>query len=68
VYIVSGSGDKTINVWDASDGTCVKTLPGHTNYVYSVSTFTDANTDKVYIVSGSRDKTIKVWNASNELM
>ena len=64
VYIVSGSDDKTIKVWDTSDGTCVKTLTGHTR-VFSVSTFTDAKTDKVYIVSGSFDDTIKVWDASD---
>ena len=42
VYIVSGSDDKTIKVWDASEGTCLKTLTYH-DWVYSVSTFPDAN-------------------------
>ena len=43
VHIVSGSYDKTIKVWDASDGTCVKTLRRHSDMVYSVSTFSDVN-------------------------
>ena len=65
VYIVSGSDDQTIKIWDASDGTCVKTLTGHTIGVLSVSTFTDAKTDIVFIISGSWDKTIKVWDVSD---
>jgi len=64
VYIVSGSEDKTIKVWDAFGGTLVKTLSGHTKGVLSVSTFTDEKTQKVYIVSGSDDNTVKIWPIS----
>ena len=31
--IVSGSYDKTVRVWDAQSGECVKTLEGHTDVV-----------------------------------
>jgi len=59
--IVSGSGDKTIRVWDASTG--VEMLPplqGHNNRVQSVAFSPDGSK----IVSGSDDKTIRVWDAS----
>ena len=62
-YVVSGSRDKTVKVWDALGGTLVKTLSGHICTVMSVSTFTDEKTKKVYVVSGGSDYTVKVWDA-----
>ena len=32
-HVVSGSGDRTVMVWDASSGECLKTLRGHTGSV-----------------------------------
>ena len=41
--IVSGSYDKTIRIWNASSGECVKELSGHTDvsqsYCFSVCLF-----------------------------
>ena len=38
-YVVSGSKDKTActRIWDVESGDCIKTLEGHTSYVYGVS-------------------------------
>ena len=30
-YIISGSRDKTIRIWDADTGECVRTLEGHSD-------------------------------------
>ena len=57
-YIVSGSGDKTIKIWDIKTGECLNTLEGHSYWVNSVTISPDGK----YIVSGSRDKTIKIWD------
>jgi len=64
--IISGSGDKTIKVWDAVTGAEVMTLRGHGNMVNSAAFSPDGKR----IVSGSADKTIKVWDAATgaELM
>ena len=35
--VVSGSGDKTVKIWDASSGACLKTLEGHSDWVRSVA-------------------------------
>ena len=60
--IVSGSGDKTVRVWDALSGQCVLgPLEGHTDWVRSVS----FSPDGTRIVSGSYDKTVRVWDASS---
>ena len=57
-YIVSGSIDKTIKIWDIKTGECLKTLEGHSLSVESVAISLDGK----YIVSGSRDTTIKIWD------
>ena len=58
--IISGSGDKTIKIWDANIGQCLKTLEGHSDHVYSVA----FSPDGTKIISGSNDTTIKIWNAN----
>ncbi|KAH7918354.1 WD40 repeat-like protein [Leucogyrophana mollusca] len=60
-HIVSGSDDKTIQVWDTSTGTQVlPPMQGHQGAVLSVA----FSPDGTHIVSGSDDKTIRVWDAS----
>ncbi|KKR67263.1 MAG: NWD2 protein [Candidatus Uhrbacteria bacterium GW2011_GWE2_40_58] len=57
-WIVSGSEDCTIKVWNVKTEECMRTLEGHRNRVYSVVFSPDGK----WIVSGSYDKTIKIWN------
>ena len=57
--LVSGSGDKTIKVWELATGQIVHTLIGHTGPVSSVVISPDGQT----FVSGSKDYTIKIWGA-----
>jgi len=59
-YIVSGSKDKTIKIWEVSTGKLVRTLTGHKKYVNSVIVSFDGK----YIISGSNDETVKVWEFS----
>lgn len=35
-YVVSGSYDCTVRVWDVESGRCMHELSGHTNRVYSL--------------------------------
>jgi len=67
-YIISGSSDKTIKIWDLSTFKLVETLEGHTEYVTSVAVISSvektADLPKKYIISGSADKTIKIWDLS----
>ena len=58
-YVVSGSTDTTLKLWDAKKGTLLMTLVGHTMRINKVAFSSDGK----YIVSGSDDHTVKVWNS-----
>lgn len=56
-YVVSGSSDKTIKIWELSTGDVIRTLYGHSNWVNAVAISSDGK----YLVSGSSDDIIKIW-------
>src|SRR5262249_23048953 len=58
-HLASGSGDKTVKVWDAQTGRDALTFKGHTERVSCVAFSPDGKR----IVSGSDDWTVKVWDA-----
>ena len=60
-YLVSGSGDTTIKLWELSSGRELRTFTGHPFPVFSVALSPDGRS----LVSGSFDKTIKLWELSS---
>jgi WD40 repeat protein len=58
--VVSGSGDKTVRLWDTATGALLQTLEGHSDYVNSVAFSLDGK----QVVSGSDDKTVRLWDAA----
>jgi WD40 repeat protein len=61
-YIVAGSYDKTLKIWNVENKTQEGVLEGHTDIVTSIA----ITSDNKYIVSGSDDRTIRVWNLYNK--
>jgi WD40 repeat protein len=62
--IATASDDSYIHIWNASDGSIVKTLGGevgHTGGVLDV----DWSSDDTRLVSGSRDYKMRLWNISD---
>jgi WD40 repeat protein len=56
-FIVSGSDDRTVKVWELESGRLLRSLEGHTDWVRAVAVSPDGR----FIVSGSVDRTVKVW-------
>ena len=56
-YVLSGSGDRTLRLWDAATGRCLRVLEGHQGSVTSVCFSAGGG----YVLSGSEDRTIKIW-------
>jgi serine/threonine protein kinase len=59
--VASGSSDKTVQVWDASDGGHVFTYRGHSDVVSAVAWSPNGQR----VASASHDGTVQVWDASN---
>ena len=56
--LASGSGNKTILIWDIESGAVIHKLEGHTDHVRSLILMNDVLT----LASASKDETIKLWD------
>ncbi|URD53703.1 WD40 repeat domain-containing protein [Chroococcidiopsis sp. CCNUC1] len=57
-WVISGSSDNTVKIWNLKTGNIKLTLTGHTGSVNAVAVTPDGK----WVISGSSDKTVKVWN------
>ncbi|KAM6498698.1 U3 small nucleolar RNA-associated protein [Amanita muscaria] len=60
--LATGSGDKTIKLWNMDDFSCVKTFEGHTNSILRV----DFLNLGMQLVSSASDGLVKIWNIKEE--
>ena len=60
-YALSGSWDKTMKLWEVSNGREIRTFQGHSWTVTSVAFSPDGS----YALSGSGDNTMKLWEVSS---
>ena len=57
---LSGSGDRTLKLWDVATGRELSTLAGHTAAVTSVAFSPDGGS----VLSGSADESLKLWDVA----
>jgi WD40 repeat protein len=60
-HIASGGVGKTVQEWNAKDGSLLLTYHGHDSWITSVAW----SPDSTRIASGGLDKTVQVWNAAS---
>ncbi len=56
-YLISGSSDNAIRLWDLETGICIQTIKGHTQNINNLA-FSKSGK---FILSASDDCTIKLW-------
>ncbi len=59
--LASSSFDRTICIWDKEQGTCIKTLEGHTDNIWSIIEY------KGMLASCGYDRTIRLWSLEDYL-
>src|SRR5262245_8842388 len=59
--LASGSGDKTVKLWDVASRQNLATLNGYEDSVWSVAFSPDGKT----LASGSGDNTVKLWDVAS---
>jgi WD40 repeat protein len=62
-YLISGSYDTNVKLWELSNGECIYTYTNHTDAVNAVA----FHPDGTRFISGSSDKTIQVWEIRPEI-
>jgi WD40 repeat protein/serine/threonine protein kinase/DNA-binding XRE family transcriptional regulator len=61
-YVLTGSNDTTVRLWDRQSGQEVRQFPGHTDFV--VAAFSP---DGRQLITGSADRTARLWDSETAL-
>lgn len=54
---MTGSNDKTVQLWDVNTGVCTQVLEGHEQEIFSCSFNYEGDT----IITASKDNTCRIW-------
>ncbi|KKA29593.1 hypothetical protein TD95_003466 [Thielaviopsis punctulata] len=66
--VLTGSGDKTVKLWNLSDYSCIRTMEGHSHSILKVAWLNIPQNDqaqkKILVASAGGDGLVKVWDAN----
>ncbi|KAH7032955.1 WD40-repeat-containing domain protein [Microdochium trichocladiopsis] len=67
--VITGSGDKTIKLWNLNDYTCLRTFEGHSHSVLKVSWLgippqEELSKKPILFASAGGDGLVKIWNVN----
>jgi WD40 repeat protein len=65
LYSCSGTlfgTDRTIRIWNTSNGECIKTMEGHTDDVNTI----DISSDGKFLLTASSDFSMKIWSTISQ--
>ena len=60
--LVTGGGDKVLNLWNVNSGQLIGRLQGHTSDVEAVAFSPNGK----FVVSASEDKSVRIWSVENQ--
>jgi WD40 repeat protein len=60
-YLLSGSKDETLKIWNAVTGECLKTLHGHKGNIHALTVIGDGR----FALSGGVDNLIRLWDLTS---
>ncbi|OKH32716.1 hypothetical protein NIES2119_25150 [[Phormidium ambiguum] IAM M-71] len=58
--LASGSNDKTVKLWDWQTGDCIRSLSGHTDFIYGLAFSADGQ----ILASASTDCVVRLWKVN----
>lgn len=64
-FILAGTLDSTLRLWDYQTGKCLKTYRGHQNNTFCIIASFSVTSGK-WIISGSEDKLVYIWDLQSK--
>jgi len=60
IYLIIGSNDQNIKIFDINNGKLIRDIKKHSSYILGIKPVIDINNNK-YFVSYGNDKNIYLW-------
>ena len=66
IYLIIGSNDQNIKVFDINNSKLIRDIKKHSSYILGIKPVIDKNNNK-YFVSYGNDKNIYLWSLNHKI-